>query len=125
MMNKQEELYLGITLFDKDASKKKEYRISNINENSCEKAFVLNEKMLAGELNQDELLHELVLFIVEFFNEQFTYQDVVFGVEPTELQSLISVLFMACGCQLSFNGEQDKSDRLLVVASNLYDKVVK
>lgn len=126
MLNKQEdEIYLSITLFDEDESKRKEYRTSNISTESCEQAYQINEKMLEGNYNIDDLLHEVVNFIIEFFDNQFTYQDVVFGIKPEDLSKLISVLFMICGSQMAFEGQQEKAERLLGAATNLYNEVVK
>ncbi len=125
-MNKQEdELCISITLFDEDDSKRKEYRTSSISVESCKQAYELNEKMLEGVCNKDDLLHELVNFIIEFFDNQFTYQDVVFGIKPEDLSKLISVLFMICGSQMAFEGQQEKAERLLGAATNLYNEVVK
>lgn len=125
-MNKQEdELCISITLFDEDDSKRKEYRTSSISVESYEQAYELNEKMLEGVCNKDDLLHELISFIIEFFDNQFTYQDVVFGIKPEDLSKLISVLFMICGSQMAFEGQQEKAERLLGTATNLYNEVVK
>ena len=126
MMNKQEdEVYLSITLFDEDESKRKEYKTSSISEKSCKQAYELNGRMLEGICNKDDLLHELINFMIEFFDNQFTYQDVVFGIKPEDLSKVISVLFMICGSQMAFEGQQKKAERLLGAATNLYNKVVK
>lgn len=125
-MNKQEdELCISITLFDEDESKRKEYKTSIISEKSCKKAYELNEKMLEGVCNKDDLLHELINFIIELFDNQFTYQDVVFGIKPEDLCKVISILFMICGSQMAFEGQQEKAERLLGAATNLYNEVVK
>ncbi|QEH68696.1 phage tail assembly chaperone G [Cellulosilyticum sp. WCF-2] len=125
-MNKQEdELYISITLFDKDESKRKEYKTSNISEKSCKQAYELNEKILKGICNKDDLLHDLINFMMEFFDNQFTYQDVVFGIKPEDLSKVISILFMICGSQMAFEGQQEKAERLLGAATNLYNEAVK
>lgn len=120
-----DEIYLSITLFDGDESKRKEYRTSNVSTESCEEAYKINQKMLEGNYNVDDLLHEVVNFIVGLFDNQFTYQDVVFGVQPTQLQALLRGLFMVCGSQMVFVGEKEKGERLLLVSTHLHNKEAK
>ena len=125
-MNKQEdELCISITLFDEDECKRKEYSTSSISVESCEQAIQINEKMLEGSCNIDNLLHEEIDFIVKFFDDQFTYQDVIFGIKPEDLSKLISNLFIVCGSQMAFEGQQEKAERLLEAATILYNEVVK
>ena len=124
-MSKQEDTNrLSITLGKGEDSK--EYKIDKpISKECCLRAYKLNEGMIDGTINGDEILHDLTDILIDAFGKKFTYEDVLFGIDPDDINRVMIVLLMCCGIQLEIYGETEKSKKLVDTTQFLYGQVVR